>query len=126
MTECSICLTNDIEEHTKYTTNCYHNYCKDCLDSWFDRGNQSCPLCRQPIQYYIYLDNRYRLVFYNHSQEIVPRPPYIMMKKRICISSIIILGVLLQLCIIYYLYEQYNHYKQLYLYNIHETNKYNL
>ena len=50
--ECSICLTENITPFNKCITQCNHNYCKDCLDSWFNKGKDTCPMCRQPIQYF--------------------------------------------------------------------------
>ena len=125
MTECSICLINDIEATDKCITNCSHNFCKSCIDSWFDSGKQSCPLCRQPIQYFSYSDERYRLVFYNHSNEL-SRQTNIRLQSYSykLISTIIVLAFLSQLFIIYYLYEKYYYYKNSYLYMIHENNKY--
>ena len=62
--QCSVCLTEEINDRCQ--TNCGHGYCKECLDSWFDRGNKSCPLCRQDIQYITHGDETYRVV--------MPRP----------------------------------------------------
>ena len=58
--QCSVCLTEEINDRCQ--TNCGHGYCKECLDSWFDRGNKSCPLCRQDIQYITHGDETYRVV----------------------------------------------------------------
>jgi len=46
---CSICLQ---EIQNECITNCNHNFCKECLDTWFDNGKNSCPLCRNVIQYF--------------------------------------------------------------------------
>ena len=46
MAECSICLNELIEENT-CTTGCNHQFCKVCLDEWFNSKNLSCPLCRE-------------------------------------------------------------------------------
>ena len=54
ITKCSICLTDDIVQSNKCTTQCNHNFCKVCLDTWFDQGKNTCPICRQNIQYFTY------------------------------------------------------------------------
>ena len=51
---CSICLIDAIVQSNKCTTQCNHNFCKNCLDTWFDRGKATCPMCRQNIQYFTY------------------------------------------------------------------------
>ena len=49
---CTICLSNDLEENNLCITNCSHRFCKKCLDEWFDLGKVSCPMCRDTIQYF--------------------------------------------------------------------------
>ena len=46
---CSICYNHIIED---VITECNHIYCKECLDKWFDKGKNSCPLCRREIKYF--------------------------------------------------------------------------
>ena len=41
---CPICLTNN----TNYVTECNHNFCKECIQSWAKKNN-SCPLCRKSL-----------------------------------------------------------------------------
>ena len=53
MVECSICLTNDIIPFNKCITQCSHSFCKGCLDKWFDRGKNTCPMCRKTDNYQI-------------------------------------------------------------------------
>ena len=48
---CSICLQIINDDH-RCKTNCNHEFCKGCLDSWFDSNKVSCPLCRTDIQYF--------------------------------------------------------------------------
>ncbi len=44
--DCSICLTNQSD----IITDCKHQYCKDCLDTWLNKKNKdSCPCCRNNI-----------------------------------------------------------------------------
>ena len=56
---CSICL-GDILEGNSCKTNCNHEFCKTCLDLWFDKNKLSCPMCRTEIKYFNYngIDNR--------------------------------------------------------------------
>ena len=65
--QCSVCLTEEIVDLC--TTNCDHAYCKACLDSWFNRGNKSCPLCRQDIQYITNDEETYRVVLHRSSAD---------------------------------------------------------
>ena len=46
-----ICYNNILEE-SLCKTNCNHIYCKDCLHTWFDRGNIECPMCRVNVRSY--------------------------------------------------------------------------
>ena len=48
---CVICF-NDINHEELCITNCGHNYCLDCLKTWFQRENISCPFCRQDIDHF--------------------------------------------------------------------------
>ena len=48
--QCTICF-NTITEENLCTTNCNHSYCKSCLDTWFNRGEKTCPICRTDIEY---------------------------------------------------------------------------
>ena len=60
--ECSICLTDSINILNKCTTQCSHNFCKDCLDKWFDKGKSSCPMCRQTLQYFNHNGENTRII----------------------------------------------------------------
>ena len=48
---CIICF-NNIPEESLCKTNCNHIYCRDCLHTWFDRGNIECPMCRVNVRSY--------------------------------------------------------------------------
>ena len=50
--ECSICLTTNICQNNKCITQCNHSFCKQCLDKWFDKGKNTCPMCRSQLQYF--------------------------------------------------------------------------
>ena len=62
---CSVCLKENLNDDEIYYTNCNHEFCKSCLDDWFQRGNQSCPLCRSEITEYKYRDEKYKLIIHN-------------------------------------------------------------
>ena len=48
---CSICL-GEILSDNLCKTNCNHEFCKSCLDLWFDKNKLSCPMCRGDIKYF--------------------------------------------------------------------------
>lgn len=48
MEQCSICF-NLIDNKNKFTTDCLHSYCKNCLTEWMKRGKKDCPMCRGNI-----------------------------------------------------------------------------
>ena len=60
--QCSICL-EDIFNRDTCLTQCNHRYCIDCLNIWFDRGEHSCPMCRQAIQYITHNNEIKRIIF---------------------------------------------------------------
>ena len=60
--KCSICIENDIEDNTLCSTNCSHQFCKQCLDEWFDQGKITCPMCRSDIKYFDYQGDNTRIV----------------------------------------------------------------
>ena len=60
--KCSICLDNDIEDNVLCSTGCSHQFCKKCLDEWFDQGKFSCPMCRSEIKYFNYQGENNRIV----------------------------------------------------------------
>ena len=61
---CSICLNDNLNDIFIYKTNCSHIFCKECLDKWFKKGKDSCPLCRNLITTYIHNGSNYRLIIY--------------------------------------------------------------
>ena len=56
MDSCTICMKEELKNEDIYTTDCNHSFCKECLDDWFQGGNQTCPLCRSHIDNYKYKD----------------------------------------------------------------------
>ena len=73
-TECTICLTNNIIAFNKCITQCNHNFCKKCLDTWFDQGKNTCPMCRQSLQYFTYNGLSTRVISVEKEQIIPPGP----------------------------------------------------
>jgi len=45
--DCSICMEEVKEDGIK--TECNHHYHKDCINSWFNIGRNTCPNCRANI-----------------------------------------------------------------------------
>jgi hypothetical protein len=74
MTECAICLKPEIDEADRCINDCGHEFCKSCIDTWFDRGHNSCPLCRQLINYFRHNEDNYRVII---KQIRTPRSPAI-------------------------------------------------
>ena len=64
MNSCTICLKEELNNDDIYTTDCKHSFCKECLDDWFQRGNQTCPLCRSHIDTYTHKDENYKLIIH--------------------------------------------------------------
>jgi hypothetical protein len=60
--DCSVCLTENILPSNKCITECNHHFCKGCLDTWFNKGKITCPMCRKPIQYYNYNGGDIRII----------------------------------------------------------------
>ena len=58
---CSVCLQS--KGTTLFCqTDCHHEFCKECLDKWFDAKKRSCPLCRKNIDYFTYQGLKHRVV----------------------------------------------------------------
>ena len=60
---CSICLISPIPPLNVCVTNCSHRFCKTCLETWQNRINRDCPICREDITYYMYNNSQIRPVF---------------------------------------------------------------
>ncbi len=69
--ECSVCF-NTITLEQLCITNCNHNFCKECLDKWFNIGKSSCPMCRTPIDYFKHLNKDTRVICVTKT---INRPP---------------------------------------------------
>ncbi|KAG5670088.1 hypothetical protein PVAND_000372 [Polypedilum vanderplanki] len=48
MIECGIC-NNNLQEIGAVAINCGHIYCKNCISSWKQKGQNGCPQCRKPM-----------------------------------------------------------------------------
>ena len=60
---CSICLISPIPPLNVCVTNCSHRFCKTCLETWQNRINRDCPICRENITYYMYNNSQIRPIF---------------------------------------------------------------
>jgi len=60
-TICSICLAPILSDDL-CITDCNHEFCKECLDKWFNENKLSCPLCRSTIEYFNYNNINNRIV----------------------------------------------------------------
>lgn len=112
MIECSICLNEEIEDLNKCINNCGHVFCKTCLDTWLNRGNDDCPLCRQKIEYFEYRNEKYRLINISRQtnplsrvQTVFRTHPNLLLVIRV-MGLILSVGVLLQAYFIYNLHKQ--------------------
>jgi len=129
MTECSICLIPTIEEREKCTNDCGHSFCKPCLDGWLNRGKFSCPLCRQPITYFDYNSEKYRLIKVSQPQNQTNQTlnQTITIDKKIFkylkfVAFIVSAGVLFQGYLIHHINSKYSSLKEKYTI---DTNNYN-
>jgi hypothetical protein len=111
--ECSVCLT-EINDSDKCITDCNHEFCKQCLDKWFDSKKLSCPLCRKDINYFQHQGNNTRVVCVIKNQNI-PRINtdnrfIIMTKKLYYIYNIITSISLISSCLTGYLFYKCDNY----------------
>ena len=59
---CVVCLQEKIEIEQVCYTNCNHNFCKGCLQDWFDRAKNTCPLCRTQLKSYMNQNQETKLI----------------------------------------------------------------
>ena len=64
-TSCNVCY-NDFHSNEIITTNCGHNYCENCLLTWFRRGNISCHICIQDVDYYIKDNEKNHIICFDY------------------------------------------------------------
>lgn len=120
MVDCSICLNEEIEQLDKCINNCGHIFCKSCLDTWLNRGNSECPLCRQKIEYFEYRSEKYRLINISTQTDRSINPvtiyrtnPKIIILLRI-IGLITSVGFFIQAYFVYNLHSENNELKNEY------------
>ena len=108
---CSICF-NDISKKNICRTNCNHEFCKTCLDLWFDKNKYSCPMCRTKIQYFNHNGTNNRIVcivqkaryinnnMLNVTNVIIKKRTFMMLNVIVVvsISGVCLLGSLLGSC----------------------------
>ncbi|CAI6339496.1 unnamed protein product [Periconia digitata] len=46
---CVICLDDFTDDSQVRALDCHHVFHQECLDTWFARWNEYCPLCHKPI-----------------------------------------------------------------------------
>ena len=94
--ECSICFESILGKMV--TTECNHTFCKDCIDGWFDRGENSCPLCRGEIKYIQLDEERVRVLIHRNIPEIIiNNGRYYLLLRWVLFQwvSLIILGIVI-------------------------------
>jgi len=69
---CSVCLQTILPVDL-CLTNCNHEFCKGCLDKWFNSKKSSCPLCRTDIQYFNHQNNTNRVVCIIQKAPVIPQ-----------------------------------------------------
>ena len=62
MENCTICL-NTINSDDICTLSCNHSFCKNCLDTWFNQGKNTCPMCRNNINYFSHNSENIRIIY---------------------------------------------------------------
>ncbi len=108
---CSVCLQTlqDV-----CLTDCNHEFCKNCLDSWFDSNHLSCPLCRKTIQYFKHKDHMNRIVCVtkqiNRIRNVNREPFTYISKKMYYIVGAITSVSLISNLLLGYLYSHCKHF----------------
>ena len=73
---CPICLKDNLNDNLNNNllckTSCGHTFCKTCIDPWFNKGRQDCPMCRSRIDYFTHDSINYRTVFHNKIEIMNP------------------------------------------------------
>lgn len=112
--KCSICLDPEIDDNLLCSTECSHQFCKSCLDKWFDRGKISCPMCREDIKYFNYQGNNNRIIKVssnNINNDIIN----IYQIRLLFYRRILFLFIMMSL---YLFYDRFNYLDQIDYYNI--------
>ncbi|CAM8951104.1 unnamed protein product [Rhodiola kirilowii] len=45
-TVCCVCLSRVVDGQERRALPCKHDFHKECVNSWFDKGRKTCPVCR--------------------------------------------------------------------------------
>ncbi|CAM8956806.1 unnamed protein product [Rhodiola kirilowii] len=45
-TVCCVCLSRVVDGQERRALPCKHEFHKECVNSWFDKGRKTCPVCR--------------------------------------------------------------------------------
>ena len=85
---CTICFNESLSEDDTYKTECNHIFCKNCLDTWFMRGNKCCPLCRSDINEYQDSVNHYKLVIYERQNNNQNRNEAVVLAQRLLADNL--------------------------------------
>jgi len=116
--KCSICLNIDIEDGILCYTNCSHQFCKSCLDEWFNQGTTTCPMCRTDIKYFNFQgsNNRVVKISTNNNNRINNNMIEILSSRIILYKYIVYLLIIFNLYLYYISYkskENIDYYKNL-------------
>ena len=111
---CSICLQT-ILPIDLCRTNCNHEFCKGCLDQWFNSKKSSCPLCRRDIKYFNHQNNTNRVVCIIQRAPSLPnaginRSIVVLTKKTFYIMNFVTALSTVSACLLTYLYRNCNDY----------------
>jgi hypothetical protein len=85
---CTICFDENLTDDDTYKTECNHIFCKNCLDTWFSRGNKCCPLCRSYINEYQDSINHYKLVIYERQNNNQTRNEAVLLAQRLIAENL--------------------------------------
>lgn len=69
---CSVCF-NEFTNEVK--TNCQHQFCYDCLNTWFYKNKKSCPICRTDINFIINKNEKIKLLFIENKINTITEVP---------------------------------------------------
>jgi len=111
---CSICLKDNIPHEEKCFTNCNHSFCKECIDEWFDTGENTCPLCRQKIKYFHHNNEKNRIVILRRTRDQQPQlalrnqNQFVGRSSRYCFCTTFLFGLLMMMTNSFFVIMQQN------------------
>lgn len=53
LSQCCICLMEDVSQFDTLYLNCKHGFCEDCLTNQIEKNILTCALCRENIKYFV-------------------------------------------------------------------------